>query len=116
MYKIFANDYKVLVFSRRNKLEKDFSIKDMASDIKRHLDDLNINSVDVIGVSQGGMIAQDLAIYYPDLVKKLVLVVTCPCPNEILTTNINLWLDYAKNKNIPNISDEQINSGNLKVF
>ena len=37
-----------------------------------------------MGVSQGGMIAQYLAIDHPDLVERLVLAVTAPRVNEII--------------------------------
>jgi len=40
------------------------------------MDELGISEADVIGVSQGGMIAQNLAIDRPELVNKLVLAVT----------------------------------------
>ena len=82
MYKLFAKDYKVYVFSRKNKLKQDCSTRDMANDLASVMNQLNITKAFVMGVSQGGMIAQYLAIDYPELVEKLVLAVTLCQPNE----------------------------------
>ena len=54
MYKIFCADYRVYVFSRRNNLPKGFSTEDMANDIIKHMEKLNIANAYVIGVSQAG--------------------------------------------------------------
>ena len=77
MYKLFAKDYKVYVFSRKNKLKQDCSTRDMATDLADVMNQLNITKAFVLGVSQGGMIAQYLAIDYPELVEKLVLAEPC---------------------------------------
>lgn len=103
MYKIFCADYRVYVFSRRNNLPKGFSTEDMASDIIKHMEKLNIANADVIGVSQGGMIAQYLAINAPEKVNKLVLAVTVPKTNEILENSIKTWIEMAKNKDYKGI-------------
>ena len=103
MYKMFCNDYKVYVFSRRNDLPKDFSTEEMANDIVKHMDDLGIKSADIVGVSQGGMIAQYIAINHPNRVNKLVLAVTTPKSNEVLEDSINTWIKMAKNKDYKGI-------------
>jgi pimeloyl-ACP methyl ester carboxylesterase len=41
------------------------------------LNNLGLHSVNVMGISQGGMIAQQMAVSYPYMVKKLVIVVSC---------------------------------------
>lgn len=98
MYKIFSKDYKVYVFSRRNDLPKGFSTEDMANDIIKHMNDLNIEIADIVGVSQGGMIAQHIAINAPEKVNKLVLAVTVAKSNEVLKDSINTWISMAKNE------------------
>ena len=92
MYKLFAKDYKVYVFSRKNKLKQDCSTRDMATDLADVMNQLNITKAFVLGVSQGGMIAQYLAIDYPELVEKLVLAVTLCQPNETSKSVISNWL------------------------
>ncbi len=103
MYKVFCEDYRVYVFSRRNNLPKGFSTEDMANDIINHMEELKINSADFVGVSQGGMIAQYIAINAPKKVNKLVLAVTVPRSNKILEDSINTWIQMAKNKNYKGI-------------
>ena len=103
LYKTFCKDYRVFVFSRRNDLPKGFSTEDMANDIIKHMDDLRIDSADIVGVSQGGMIAQYIAINAPERVNKLVLAVTVAKSNEILKDSINTWIQMAQNKDYKGI-------------
>ena len=99
MYKMFAKDFKVYVFSRKNDLEDDYNTIDMAYDIKNILDKINVDKASVVGVSQGGMIAQYIAINNPDLVEKLVLVVTLSKQNKVVNERVNKWIKYAKEGN-----------------
>ena len=76
MYRIFARDHKVYLFDRRPDIAENVSVRELASDVALAMDALNITSADVLGVSQGGMIAQYLAIDRPELVRRMVLAVT----------------------------------------
>lgn len=98
MYKLFAKEYKVYIFSRRKILPEGFSTKDMAEDLAKAMEFLNIDNAHVIGVSQGGMIAQHFAINYPEKVEKLVLVVTTARKNRIMEECVDKWVRYAKDK------------------
>ncbi len=78
--KLLADKYKVILFDNRdsgrssNTSPLDFyTIKEMSDDAKGLLDELRVTSTYVFGVSMGGMIAQELALANPSLVKKLVL-------------------------------------------
>lgn len=73
-----AENFQVIVFDNRgvgrsSKPETPYSIELMAEDAKAVLDAVNVDSAHVYGISMGGMIAQRLAINYPDKVKSLVL-------------------------------------------
>ena len=50
----------------------------MADDQAAAMQILGIDKASVLGVSQGGMIAQYLAIDHPGMVEKLILAVTAP--------------------------------------
>ena len=96
MYRCFASSYKVYVFSRKNHLEEGSSTRDMAADCKAAMEKLGITRADVLGISHGGMIAQYIAIDYPELVGKLVLAVTLSRQNETVQKVIGSWLKMAE--------------------
>lgn len=96
MYRIFAKDYKVYLFDRRPDVQDGITVRDMASDIAMAMDSLQITKADVIGVSQGGMIAQYLAIDRPDLVNKLVLAVTLSQNNTTLKAVVEKWITLTE--------------------
>ena len=96
MYRMFAKDYCVYMFSRRNHLPEGSTTHDMAQDLKEAMDALGIDRADLVGVSMGGMIAQHFAADFPKRVGKLVLVVTCAKPNPILCESVNEWMELAR--------------------
>ena len=96
MYRIFAKNFTVYMFSRKSHLPQGHSTRDMARDLKETMDALGISNADVLGVSMGGMIAQWLAIDYPDMVNGLILAVTSPRPNDVLTASLEEWMAQAQ--------------------
>ena len=100
MYRIFAKDYRVYLFDRRPEVFDGITVSDMASDIATAMDALGITKAHVFGVSQGGMIAQYLAMDRPDLVEKLVLAVTLSRNNETVRTVIENWVALTRQGNM----------------
>ncbi len=96
MYRVFCKDFTVYAFSRKNKLPEGYTTRDMAKDQAEAMEQLGIEKAHIFGVSMGGMIAQCLAIDYPEKVDKLILTVTCAKPNPILTESVNEWVSCAK--------------------
>jgi pimeloyl-ACP methyl ester carboxylesterase len=66
-YKKFAEQFKVYIFSRKNSLTENYSTRDMAEDQAEAMKTLGLSKAYVMGVSQGGMIAQYLAMDHPEL-------------------------------------------------
>ncbi|WP_026653728.1 alpha/beta fold hydrolase [Butyrivibrio proteoclasticus] len=97
MYSGFAERFKVYVFSRRNNLPEGFTTADMADDIDEIMAQRGIESAHVFGVSQGGMISQQLAIRHPNRVNKLVLAVTASRSNDIMKEALETWIEMADN-------------------
>jgi len=95
-YRKFFRDYTVYLFSRKNDIPEGYSMEDMADDQASVMKSLGIGQACVLGVSQGGMIAQELAVRHPELVKKLILAVTAPNANETVKTVVSGWMDLAK--------------------
>lgn len=96
MYRIFAKEYTVYLFDRRPVVYDGITVRDMAADIASSMDALGLKNADVFGTSQGGMIAQYLAIDRPDLVRKLVLAVTLSRNNDTVKQVVGDWIEMAE--------------------
>ncbi len=64
----YAKEYKVYIFDRKDHIEEGISIENIADDLYHSLQELHIANASIIGMSQGGMIAQLFAIKYPQKV------------------------------------------------
>lgn len=85
---VFRKHFRVITFDNRGVGRSDkpsgpYSMCMMADDTVRLMDHLGIERTNILGVSMGGMIAQEIAINYPDRVKKLVLGCTFTREDEI---------------------------------
>lgn len=114
----FAEQFKVYIFSRKNSLTENYSTRDMAEDQAEAMKTLGISKAYVMGVSQGGMIAQYLAADHPELVEKLVLAVTLPGPNETMRKTVNGWKKMAEEGQYKNLmidtAENSYSAGYLK--
>ena len=95
-YRLFFEKYTVYMFSRRNDMPDGFSIRDMASDQAAAMRELGLTDAGVVGVSQGGMIAQYLAIDHPELVRKLVIAVSAPQCSEMARDFVGRQIGFAE--------------------
>ena len=95
-YRKFTKDFTVYVFDRRTGRDEGCTIQSMAEDVAAAMETLGISGAYVLGVSQGGMIAQYLAADHPELVKKLLLGVTAPRTNPVLNEAVSSWLAMAE--------------------
>lgn len=96
LYHKFAKQFRVYVFSRKNKLDEGYTTKDMARDLMLAMKKLGIRKAHIMGVSQGGMIAQHFALDYPKMVNKLVLCVTIGRQNPTIQRVISKWYRLAE--------------------
>jgi len=81
MIEELAKHFKTIIFDNRgvgrsDNLVGDISIEMMALDVIGLMDALNINQAHILGHSLGGMIAQEIALKFPQRIKKLVLCST----------------------------------------
>jgi 3-oxoadipate enol-lactonase len=77
----FSKFYTVIVLDNRgagrsSKPDAQYSVRTMADDVIGLMDHLGIDKAHILGASMGGMIAQEIAINYPQRVKKLILACT----------------------------------------
>ena len=108
MYREFAKDFTVYAFSRKNALPEGYTTRDMARDQQEAMEQLGIGCADIFGVSMGGMIAQHLAIDYPEKVNRLILTVTSARPNPVLTESIAEWVSCAKRGDHTGLMDSNV--------
>lgn len=99
LYRKFSKDYTVYVFSRKNDLPETYTTKQMADDLCLSMNRLEIDKANIVGVSQGGMIAQHLAIDHPNKVNKLVLVATLAQQNKLIDQVVTHWIDLVRSQN-----------------
>jgi pimeloyl-ACP methyl ester carboxylesterase len=81
-------DFEVIVFDNRgvglsSPVDGKFSIADMGADTAALLEALEVESAHVLGISMGGMIAQELTLAHPERVRSLTLGCTyCGGPSD----------------------------------
>ena len=108
LFSRYARDYKVYIFDRRDHIEEGVSIEGMADDLYQSVQELHIDNASIIGMSQGGMIAQLFAIKYPQKVKKLVLALTLSRNNTISRETIEGWIAMTENNDMDQLNKDSM--------
>lgn len=106
MYRSFGNVFRVWSFSRRDDIQEGFGTDGMADDVADAMDVLGIEKASIYGVSQGGMIAQQLAIRHPEKVERMVLAVTSPGPTPVMEQSLEAWLAMAEKGDYKGIMED----------
>lgn len=96
MYRQFARDYRVYVIDKNSAVAEGCSVADLAEETAAAMTLLGITDACVMGVSLGGMIAEELAIRHPELVRRLVLGVTACRVNDTVTAVVGNWISLAE--------------------
>ncbi|HET6911144.1 MAG TPA: alpha/beta hydrolase [Mycobacteriales bacterium] len=92
--------YKVLTFDNRGVGQSDkpmgpYSTALMAADTKQLVDALSITNFHLVGVSMGGMIAQEYAIRHGSDLASLTLACTYAAPGRFCGRMFQFWQDLA---------------------
>ncbi len=95
-YRRFAKDFRIYIFSRKRILEEGYTTLEMAQDLMDAFKEVERGPFRVLGISQGGMIAQHLALLYPQDIEKLVLAVSSSRTNPLLVESIERWMGMAQ--------------------
>ena len=102
-YRKLAERYKIYVFSRINELRQGYTTRDMAADVAEAMETLNLDAAYVMGISQGGMIAQWLAVDFPERVQRLNLAVTTAKPSQLARERIENWQKLSQSGNFKHL-------------
>ena len=104
-YKAFTDDYDIYLFDRKDDIEGRYTVEEMADDTAAAMRELGIRDAVVMGFSQGGMMAQVIAVKNKDLVGKLVLGSTTPRLRQKETDMILGWASLAKEGDLRKLVD-----------
>jgi 3-oxoadipate enol-lactonase len=72
-----------------------------AQDTKALVDELGITGFHLLGVSMGGMIAQEYALAYQDDLRSLTLACTYAAPGPFCSRMFSMWADMAPRLGVP---------------
>jgi 3-oxoadipate enol-lactonase len=76
-----------------------FTVADLAADAAAVLDHMGWDSAHVMGISMGGVVAQELALRHPDRVRRLVLGCTWPDPQDVWAPGVGKLAEAASSGN-----------------
>ena len=95
---LLERDFECIVYDHRGmgesaRAELPFTIVDLANDALALLDALELESVHVVGISMGGMVAQELALAHPERIRTLTIGASyCGGPDGVLMDPADLAL------------------------
>jgi pimeloyl-ACP methyl ester carboxylesterase len=107
----WSQSYKTIVFDNRDVGQSGYasgpySIRDMADDALRLADALELDSFHLVGVSMGGMIAQEMALAAPERIKTLSLCVTYANGGKYAAVKSRVWgADVARRSREEQVDD-----------
>jgi 3-oxoadipate enol-lactonase len=93
---VFSDRYRVITIDLRGHGQTDkpktkYSIKQFADDTMQLLESLDALPVHIVGLSLGGMVAFQMVVDRPDMVKSLTIVNSCP---EMIIHKFNEWIEF----------------------
>lgn len=94
-YADFGKDYTVYLFDLPEELPEDCSVEYLGDCVASAMKELGLADAVVFGCSLGGMLAQQLAVNYPELVHKAVFASTYSRPSELGAAVLSEWRDLA---------------------
>ena len=106
MADLLAAGYRVLRFDNRgvglsSTPPGPYTSRLLADDAKALVDHLELSGFHLMGVSMGGMIAQEYALAYPDDLATVTLACTYAAPGPFCSRMFSMWHDMAPTTGVP---------------
>ena len=106
MEDLLGAGYRVLRFDNRgvgqsSAPEGPYTTKLFAEDAKALVDELGLRDFHLVGVSMGGMIAQEYAVAYGADLRSLTLACTYAAPGPFCSRMFAMWADLAPELGVP---------------
>jgi 3-oxoadipate enol-lactonase len=106
MEDFLAEGYRVLRFDNRgigasSKPAGPYSSRMLADDAKALVDSLGITDFHLMGVSMGGMIAQEYALAYPADLRSVTFACTYAAPGPFCSRMFSMWADMVPVLGVP---------------
>jgi pimeloyl-ACP methyl ester carboxylesterase len=103
---LLAAGYRVLRYDNRgvgstSASPGPYSSRLLADDAKALVDHLGLSGFHMMGVSMGGMIAQEYALAYPDDVATVTFACTYAAPGPFCSRMFSMWHDMAPINGVP---------------
>ena len=104
-YRLIAEDHDVFLFDHIKREPEGYGIGDMAEDTLEAFGVLGIEKADIMGVSMGGMVAQEIAVKSLESVSSLILCSTAPRVYEGYSEVFDIWRELAEKKDAKGLSE-----------
>ena len=95
-YRPLTEDFTLYVFERRNNLPPVYTVRDMARDTAEAIRSLRLESVCLFGASQGGMMAMEIALHDPELVRRLMIGSSAARMEPERMRQFETWIQLAE--------------------
>jgi len=110
---VFSRKFRVIALDLRGhgesqKVGEEYSLPMFAKDVVGLLDKLKIDKAYFCGVSMGGAVALQIALNYPERVKKLVLVDTAARISEQSARVVSKWVVLFQKEGFDAYFDQEI--------
>lgn len=97
-YRSIGEVYDCYLFEPGTELKDNVTVKDLAEDIRDALNVLHLENIVLMGVSMGGMIAQELTVCQPDKISRLILCSTTDRLSDTSKEIVGNWKTLAEKK------------------
>ena len=106
-YALIGEKYNVYVIDRLSVYPEEYDVEDMAEDTLEALEILKLSDITLMGVSQGGMMAQLMAAEQPEKFKALIL---CSTASSMKNANLGAFTEWHR------LAEEKNGTGLMESF